>query len=247
MAMTQSPQTTTVGDDIAVQGSQWSFGGNTAKHFDEHVSRSVPGYHDGHALVAQLSDFFVRDGSRVIEVGCSTATLTKLLAARHTSVSATFHGVDLVPEMVTQARQSCAELPNINIELADAQRIDYTDSTFVVMYYSLQFVAPDRRLELLRRIYTEIRPGGAIVLFEKTRCPDARLQDLFNQMYEEFKLCAGFTPEDILNKARTLRGVLQPLTGEQNLTLLHTAGFTDSWLIHKHLAFEGLLGIKPAL
>ncbi|HKR48894.1 MAG TPA: methyltransferase domain-containing protein [Pseudonocardiaceae bacterium] len=245
--MTQPPPTTLVGDGIAVQGSQWSFGGDTAEHFDEHVSRSVPGYHDGHALVAQLSDFFVRDGSRVIEVGCSTAALTELLATRHTSVSATFHGVDIAPEMVIQARRRCVELTTVNIELADAQRIDYTGSTFVVMYYTLQFVPPDRRLELLRRIYAEIRPGGGIVVFEKTLSPDARLQDLFNQIYEEFKLGAGFTPEDILNKSRSLRGVLEPLTGEQNLALLRTAGFTDSWLIHKHLAFEGLLGVKPVL
>jgi tRNA (cmo5U34)-methyltransferase len=149
--------------------------------------------------------------------------------------------------MVVKARERCKDLKNVNIELADARRVDYTCSTFVIMYYTLQFVPPYRRAELLQRIYNEIRPGGAVVLFEKTRSSDPVLQDLFNQMYEEFKLGAGFSPQDVLNKSRSLRGVLEPLTGPQNIELLRSAGFAQSWPIFKHLAFEGMLGIKPVI
>ncbi|WP_239308952.1 methyltransferase domain-containing protein [Frankia sp. Cj3] len=235
----------TVVDGPFLSRLRWSFGGETVDDFDEHVHRSVPGYREGHNIIAQLSDFFVWEGSRVIEVGCSTATLTRLLAERHASTNATFHGVDIEPRMVDQARKRCSGLSSVNIELADAQRIDFTGSSFVVMYYTLQFFPPDHRLALLQRICTEMRPGGALVLFEKTRTPDARLQDLLNQMYEDFKLQAGFSADEILKKSHCLRGVLEPLTTALNLQLLNTAGFIDSWPIYKYLAFEGFLGVKP--
>jgi tRNA (cmo5U34)-methyltransferase len=236
---------TPVGNDIVLSSQNWSFAGNTADHFDEHVAKSVPGYHDGHEVVERLSDFFVAEGGRVIEVGCSTGALTARLARRHVARGASFHGIDIVPEMVRRARERCADIPGVNIELGDAMRIDYTDSTLVVMYYTLQFVPTWRRRELLRRMNSEMRPGGAVILFEKTRQPDARLQDMLNQVYEEYKLSVGFTPDEILNKARSLRGVLEPLTSEQNLELLRESGFTSAWLVHKHLAFEGMLAIKP--
>ena len=48
-----------VGDKINADRASWEFSGKTASNFDNHVSRSVPGYNDGHEIIASLSDFFV--------------------------------------------------------------------------------------------------------------------------------------------------------------------------------------------
>lgn len=237
----------TVGDDIDVDGRRWSFAGGTVEHFDEHVRKSVPGYSDGHALIEQLSDFFVGSRARVIELGCSTGALISRLAQRHQNVDSEFLGIDVVPEMVERARERCAGLKRLHIEVADARRVDFTDATLVVMYYTLQFVPVWQRSPLLQRICREMRPGGGLILFEKTRLSDGRMQDLANQIYDGYKLEQGFSADEILGKTRSLRGVLEPFTGEQNFELVRGAGFEEPYLVYKYLAFEGLLAIRSPL
>ncbi|MFE9454684.1 methyltransferase domain-containing protein [Streptomyces sp. NPDC006739] len=244
---TQLADVPEVGDNIELKSPRWSFSGNTADHFDEHVSRSIPGYEAGHEIIAQLSDFFITPGSRVAEIGCSTAALTAKLAARHREADAKFLGIDIVPEMVAQARQRCMGLPNVNIELGDALRVDYSDCSLVIMYYTLQFVPTWKRPALIKRICTEMLPGGALILFEKARSPEARMQDMFNQCYEEYKQNQGFTAEEILGKSRSLRSVLEPFTTEENMRLLSEAGFSSPQLVQKQLVFEGIIGVKSVL
>ena len=35
-------------NQITTERANWSFSGEVAKHFDDHVDKSVPGYHEGH-------------------------------------------------------------------------------------------------------------------------------------------------------------------------------------------------------
>src|SRR5262245_26134522 len=93
-----------VGDGIAAENANWSFAGSVADTFDDHVSKSVPLYAEGHELVRGLSDFFVNADSLVYELGCSTATLT-LALAQHQSAKpkARFVGIDVEADMITKA------------------------------------------------------------------------------------------------------------------------------------------------
>ena len=61
-----------VGDKIKAVSGAWSFGGSVAKTFDDHVSKSVPLYNEGHEMIVDLSEFFVSKNSVVYELGCST-------------------------------------------------------------------------------------------------------------------------------------------------------------------------------
>ena len=36
----------------------FSFGGDTPKYFDEHITKSVPLYNQGHDIITKLSSFF---------------------------------------------------------------------------------------------------------------------------------------------------------------------------------------------
>ena len=48
-----------VGDNIRATRASWDFNGETALKFDDHVSKSVPGYNEGHEIIISLSDYFV--------------------------------------------------------------------------------------------------------------------------------------------------------------------------------------------
>ena len=71
------------GDDIETMRSGWKFGGEVAKNFDEHVSKSVPLYKQSHELICGLSEFFIRDNCSYIDIGCSTGKLIECFSEKH--------------------------------------------------------------------------------------------------------------------------------------------------------------------
>ena len=64
------------------------------------------------------------------------------------------------------------------------------------------------------------------------------------QLYNDFKFRNGFTGEEIVEKSRSLKGVLEPFSTQGNLDLLARSGFVDVTTIQKYLCFEGFLAIK---
>ena len=45
--------------------------------FDQHIRQSIRGYDDLHNDVVKLSEYFVDEGTTVLDIGCSTGTLLK--------------------------------------------------------------------------------------------------------------------------------------------------------------------------
>ena len=76
------------------------------------------------------------------------------------------------------------------------------------------------------------------------RAPDARFQDIMSQIYINYKLDRNFTPEEIVNKTNSLKGVLEPYSSNENFLFLKRAGFKDYMTIFKCITFEGFLAIK---
>lgn len=236
-----------VGDDLDIGNANWRFRGKVVEKFDEHVAKSVPLYWKGHELIYQLSDYFIKDGSTCYEIGCSTGELTVKLAERHKHrENVQFVGIDLEPEMVDLARKKAHEkgIANAVFEVDDAVLMDLKPTDFLVSYYAIQFIRPSVRQELFNKIYQALQWGGAFLLFEKVRANDARFQDIMTGLYTDFKLEQGFTAEEIVEKSRSLKGVLEPFSTKGNLDLLTRAGFVDVVTVMKYMCFEGFLAIK---
>jgi len=234
-----------VGQKIAADNAGWTFGNNVPDTFVDHIRQSVPLYESGHDLACQLSDFFVKDDSVVYEIGTSTGELIRKLAEHNARKSgARWVGMDVEPAMVAAAEKHCKDVPNISILHADARHLDMEKADLIVSYYTMQFVPPRYRQELFDKIYEALNWGGAFIMFEKVRGPDARFQDIITQLYNDFKLRNGFSSEEIVEKARSLKGVLEPFSTQGNLDLMARAGFKDVVTVQKYLAFEGFLAIK---
>lgn len=235
---------TLVGDGLSSENARWRFSAEVSEKFEEHAERSIPDYRQNHQLILELSDFFIQNDSRCYELGCSTAALISQLAARHQDTLAEFHGIDSEAAMVKQAQLSAAKLSNLKISQADICEFEYQPADFIVAYYTVQFVPPKRRQQLFDAIYQSLNWGGAFVLFEKVRGPDARFQDILTQLYAEYKIKQGYQAAEILAKSRSLKGVLEPFSTQGNLDLLSRAGFVDMMSIAKNTCFEGFLAIK---
>lgn len=237
-------QQPTVGDGIAATTGRWSFDGGVAEVFDEHVSKSVPLYYEGQQLILQLSDFFLTNGSACYDLGCSTGTLLASLAERHKGKSVSFTGIDPVAEMVERARRKTACYKNVDMVVADALEYDFEPADLFVSYYTVQFIHPKHRQNLINTIYQSLNWGGAYLMFEKVRANDARFQDLMSQCFLEHKIANGYSAEEIIGKSLSLKGVLEPFSTAGNLGLLNRAGFVDVIPVAKYMCFEGYLAIK---
>ncbi len=235
---------TKVGDNILAGNANWSFGGDVAKTFDSHVSKSVPLYAQGHDVVVKLSDFFLSSGSLCYDIGCSTGTLLEALAKRSRGKSVNFVGIEPEGPMVAKAKDRCSNLPNVAIEQSDALDVEFAKADMIVSYYTIQFIRPRRRQELFDRIYQSLNWGGALVLFEKVRAPDARFQDIMTSLYTDYKIDMGYEAEEIVSKTRSLKGVLEPFSTQGNIDMAKRAGFQDIMSIFKYVCFEGFLAIK---
>lgn len=239
------------GDDIAMEPARWNFGGNVPEKFVAHAQRSIPYYDDCHELIARISDYFVSPQSTCYDLGASTGRLLTRLAARHPR-GVRWIGIDCEAEMVREAQASLASVaagPDAargGVEFVEADICDYPfePADLIIAYYTVQFIAPRRRQELITRLYGALNWGGALLLFEKVRGPDARFQDIAAALYTEMKLEHGYTAEEILAKSRSLKGVLEPFSTEGNRSLLERAGFVDIMTVFKYVCFEGFLAIR---
>ena len=232
-----------VGDDIVLKDPNWKFSGDTVKNFEEHIKRSIPYYEDGHKLVENLSDFFIKDDSTIYELGSSTGKLSYNLAKKHQHRNAKFKAIEIEKDMVKEAKKRYSQ-KNLEFICDDVVTVELEKSDFIISYYTTQFIHPKFRQNLIDKIYNSLEWGGAFVMFEKVRANDARFQDIISTLYMEYKLKNGYSADEIVSKQRSLKGILEPFSSEANKDMLKRAGFVDILSIFKYLNFEGILAIK---
>jgi tRNA (cmo5U34)-methyltransferase len=235
-----------VGNEINVSNANWTFSGNAAKNFDEHISKSVPLYKEGHKIICDLSDFFINKQSISYELGCSTGELSLKLVAHNQQKNAQFVGIDIEADMIKVANQKKDNLKinNVDFQVDDVLQLELQHIDMITAYYTIQFIRPSQRQKLIDKIYQSLNWGGAFIFFEKVRANDARFQDITTSLYNEFKIDQGYTAEEIFTKSRSLKGILEPFSSQGNLDMLKRAGFVDIITIFKYLSFEGFLAIK---
>ena len=233
------------GQNIRVREAAWSFGGKTSMAFSDHVKKSVPFYTQGHELVCKLSDYFVKDQSVCYDLGTSTGVLLSKLARRHANrPGVQWIGIDIETDMIDQAGVESGTRENIEFIADDITLYPYLDSDLITSYYTIHFVPPAVRQDLFNKVFNALNWGGAFLLFEKVRACDARFQDIIQTLYTDYKLDQGYSPAEIINKTKSLKGVLEPFSTQGNLDLLKRAGFVDIITVFKYLCFEGFLAIK---
>ena len=229
---------------VQAENAGWTFE-DISEDFDEHVRKSVPLYDQGHDLICKLSDFFLPENAVVTELGTSTGTLAeKFLRYNKRRSDITYVGIDRVESMLERARERCSEDDRVQFLNEDITASSISKSSMILSYYTMQFIPPKNRQEVLNEVYESLEWGGALVLFEKVRAPDARFQDIASQVYIEFKLDQKFDELEILGKQRSLKGVLEPFSTQGNIDLLNRAGFVDIMTVMKSISFEGFLAIK---
>ena len=223
----------------------WNFGGRVVPNFVNHINKSVPLYFQGHEIILRLSDFFLKNGSICYDLGSSTAELLIKLS-KFSNKKVKFYGIDAEKDMVSFSKKQIKKrkIKNIKIFKSDLKKIRLKKCDLITSYYTIQFIAPKYRQEVINEIYRSLNWGGAFIFFEKIRGPDARFQDILSSLYNDFKASNGLSVQEISGKEKSIRGVLEPFSEKGNLGLLKRAGFEDITGIAQYLNFKGYLCIK---
>lgn len=233
------------GDGIIVKDGNWTFDGIVPEVFDQHISKSIPGYAQGHQSLLELARPVLEEGGLCYELGCSTGALTARLAACTDPAKAKIIGLDQIDTMLDGARSLCSKFPHVAFEQANIVDYPFSPARVVVSYYTLQFIPIAQRIKLVQQIFSALVAGGLFLLFEKTHCQDALRNEQQILAYHAFKRDQGFSEEEILTKAAALEGVLIPQTEEENIAMLRTAGFSGVNRVFDELGFQGYIAAKP--
>lgn len=223
--------------------SGWTFKGEISEVFDQHVRQSVPGYVDIQNLVSNIADFFL-DENPIYDLGCATGETIININNRHVDKKIHFIGIDSSEDMVEQAKVKTNHMNNVLFENRDLTNYEFNHkSNLILSILTLQFCPQEERKKIINKIYETLNTGGAFILVEKNYASSSIHQDLFTQIYHDFKQVNTLSTEEIRDKDKALRSKLVPKSMKNNLELLNQVGFTTD-IFYKNLNFTGYLAIK---
>jgi len=206
---------------------QFEFDQAVASVFDDMLSRSVPFYDDVRRLMIDVILAEARAGMRVVDMGSSTAKFLLELSHR-ASVEMDMVGIDNSEAMVERAQQKAQAFgANLRLELGDILTYDYTGVDVAVANYTLQFIRPMQRTQLVEKIGQELREGGRFVFSEKVIFDDTRFDKQMIDIYYDFKRSQGYSDYEISQKREALENVLIPFTINENIRMAKAAGFRE--------------------
>ena len=218
--------------------------------FDEHIEKSIRGYSDLMNDVISLSRYFVEDNTNIVDIGCSTGKNTKAMMEynKDHSPEAKYIGIEVADGFEQDLKNRKEELNNAgftNVEfiMKDIRKFQITNANLVTSIFTLQFMPKKDRRDVLSNIYAGLNEGGAFIFAEKTICESALVQDMITFNYYDYKRKA-FGTEDIMDKERTLRNIMKPLTWGQLEHMISYAGFTTVQPFWRNHSFVGAIALK---
>ncbi|MHB1051347.1 MAG: methyltransferase domain-containing protein [Bacteroidota bacterium] len=236
--------------DKGMNVQKWMhFGGNVPKHFDDHVRKSIPNYTAVMEKVGFVSQFFIENGSSFLDIGSSTGRTVLEVVYANRGKSMHCDVVDASQEMVDEMRRRFRnrERPKttFNFVCLDVTRFFFIHKyDLIVASLVVQFIKKELRHDLLQNIYNCLNAGGAFLWFEKCAEESAIATDIMKQYVNQYKQKSGLSPESVLNKDDTLRGIMPLRAYEDNYSLLQSVGFTDVTVMDKDMNFTLFLAVK---
>lgn len=240
----------TVFETTQPNGSDFQFNGQVAAVFDDMLARSVPLYGVQQAMLQDLGSKFWIPGTRVYDLGCSTAT-TLINLATALKGQAQMVGYDNSQPMIERAQNKLHEqglADHVQIRYGDLNgdlgALEFENASVVTMCWTLQFIRPLQRDRLMRWIYEGMVENGVLLVTEKILSNNSDLNRFFIDMYYDFKRRNGYSENEILRKREALENVLIPYRQDENLELFRRNGFEMVEPIFQWYNFAGFMCIK---
>ena len=223
---------------------QFEFDEEVAAVFDDMLQRSVPFYSESQKITEFFALKQLEEGGKMYDLGCSTATLL-LNIRRKLNSNARLIGLDNSEAMLEQARKKCeAYGADVEVKNADILDYDYEEADVFVSNYTLQFICPLVREELVKKISSSLKKGGIFIFSEKVISHHTKLNKDLIECYYDFKKEQGYSQYEIMQKREALENVLVPYSEEENIKMALNSGFTHCEVVFRWSNFCTFIAIK---
>ena len=176
--------------------------------FDRHVREQLPWYELATGLTAHVVRHYLTENGLVYDIGASTGNIEKSLDGILEKRMANFIPID--------NSQAMAEKYSGKSQLivSDALDYEYTDFDVAILFLVLQFMSIANRKKLLEKLVSKVKPGGAIIVFDKMLVEGGYFATVMRRATIAGKLSSGTPAEEIIAKELSIGGVQRPLPEE---------------------------------
>ena len=223
---------------------QFEFDEEVAAVFDDMLERSVPFYKESQKITEFFALKNLNDEGILYDLGCSTASLL-LNIHRSLDVNAELIGLDNSEAMLAQAKRKCeAYGAKVDVLNADILDYDYKEADVFISNYTLQFIRPLVREELVKKIALALKKEGLFIFSEKVISHHSKLNKDLIEKYYAFKKEQGYSEYEIMQKREALENVLVPYSEEENIKMALNCGFSHCEVVFRWANFCTFIAIK---
>lgn len=229
--------------------SDFRFDAGVVEVFEDMIERSVPGYSAILGMTGELAQQFSQKNTQIYDLGCSLGGSSFSIAQRQLPEGVSIIALDSSAPMLEGFKQRIAahkgDLITIEARQEDICEAQFEPASFAVLNFTLQFIAPDERSALIKKIFDALVPGGALLLSEKIKFADAETDNLIIDLHHNFKKSMGYTDLEIAQKRTAIENILLPETSEAHCERMSDCGFTQVSPWFQCFNFCSFLAIKP--
>lgn len=229
--------------------ADFTFNAKVAEVFEDMLSRSVPCYSQVIEMASALLEKFTKQGDTVYDLGCSTGTTLLEMSRRLNHLNLNFIGVDSSLPMIAKATlktEMFSRQDNVRFITGDIAETPLEPCGACILNYTLQFIRPMVRRTFLTRLHDCLRPGGILILSEKTISPAPDINRAYIDFYHDFKRNQGYSETEIAKKRESLENILIPFSIQENIALAHKAGFSHVEPFFQWFNFVSFVAIKDS-
>lgn len=240
----------TIFSERDTQRGDFVFDAEVANVFDDMLSRSIPLYHEQQELIGQIARTYWQADTAIVDLGCSTAT-TLLQIENRIPQAQRLIGYDNSRPMLEKSHAKLTEAGlekkislrycDLNSDLSD---LDFTNASVVTLCWTLQFIHPEKRDNLIRHIYDRMLNNGVLIVTDKILTEDSAVNDQFIEFYHDFKRRNGYSEKEIAKKREALENILIPWRIDENIALFRHNGFSRAETFFQWYNFAGFIAIK---
>ncbi len=242
-----SEQRDSIYADPIAEISAFAFDDDVARVFPDMIKRSVPGYTTIIAMTGLLAGKYSQPNSCCYDLGCSLGASTLAMRQHIQAEGCRIIGVDNSSAMLERCQNiidTDSHETEVELRCADILDVSIENAAVVVLNFTLQFVAPEQRNELIQGIYDGLTPGGILILSEKVLFADPHLNELNIELHHQFKKANGYSDLEIAQKRDSIENVLIPETLAVHKQRISDAGFTSCDVWFQCFNFASLVALK---
>jgi tRNA (cmo5U34)-methyltransferase len=224
--------------------------------FEDMINRSVPGYGTIIAMIGILAERYYQKDSKIYDLGCSLGGATFSVFehlkdqledpsnAQDHAIIAIDNSTAMLERLSAKQQEFDGAANCIEGRCENIQATQIENASVVILNFTLQFIPPEDRAALIKKVFQGMNSGGILIVSEKIVFPDQHLNDLLIELYHQFKENMGYSKLEISQKRSALENVLIPETLDSHRDRILQTGFSSFEVWFQCFNFASMVAIK---